>query len=148
VINFSDNDIRKLDNFPPMPRLSSLLLPNNNITRISNSIHSYIPNLTNLILTNNKISSFVEIFHISLNKSLNHVSLLDNPICYKPNYRLYVIYTIPSLKSLDFVRVTSKERIAAKTFFSEVKAGIDFLATIQREIASVDGENVSISGEP
>lgn len=55
AIDFSDNEIKKLDNFPRYKRLSSLLLCNNHISRIAADIGNQLPNLSCLILTNNKV---------------------------------------------------------------------------------------------
>lgn len=122
-----------------MPRLSSLLLANNNIARIARDLHIYIPNLKHVVLSNNKIASFVEIYHLSSNKSLQHVSLTDNPISFKPNYRKYAIYCMPFLKTLDYTKVTNKEREEAKLFFNEVKEGMTMLSTIEKDIEAMDG---------
>ena len=40
-----------------------------------------------------------------------------------PNYRLYVIHLIPSLRVLDFQKVTSKERQEATRRFDSAQAG-------------------------
>ena len=41
---------------------------------------------------------------------LQYLSLLDNNITKKPNYRLYVIYKLKSLHVLDFKKVKNKVR--------------------------------------
>ncbi|CAN0435551.1 unnamed protein product, partial [Ectocarpus sp. 13 AM-2016] len=51
-----DNEIKKLDNFPRYKRLSSLLLCNNHVSKISEDLGTALPNLSCLILTNNKVS--------------------------------------------------------------------------------------------
>ena len=78
------------------------LMNNNNISRISNTISNNIPNLNSLILTNNKISKLYDIENIILFKKLEHLSLLENPIVLNENYRLYIIYKMPLLKTLDY----------------------------------------------
>lgn len=55
AIDFSDNEIKKLDNFPRYKRLSSLMLCNNHVSKISEELGTALPNLTCLILTNNKV---------------------------------------------------------------------------------------------
>ncbi|CAN0467056.1 unnamed protein product, partial [Hapterophycus canaliculatus] len=55
AIDFSDNEIKKLDNFPRYKRLSSLMLCNNHVAKISEDLGTALPNLTCLILTNNKV---------------------------------------------------------------------------------------------
>ena len=48
--------------------------------------------------------------------------MLDNPIVQNRYYRLYVIYKLPHLKLLDFVKVKEAERLEASKFF-ESKEG-------------------------
>lgn len=55
AIDFSDNEIKKVDNFPRYRRLSSLLLCNNHVSRIAADLGAQLPNLSCLILTNNKV---------------------------------------------------------------------------------------------
>ncbi len=131
MIDLSDNDIKKLDNLGPLTRLSVLLLNNNSITKIG-SIHLSVPNLQGLILTNNKITMLSEINKLSSCPKLEVLSLLENPISYKQHYRSYIIYTISTLKSLDFHKISSKEREEARKLFSSV-AGKAFLMAIQAE---------------
>lgn len=54
-MDFSDNEIKKLENFPRYKRLSSLLFCNNHISKISEELGTSLPNLSCLILTNNKV---------------------------------------------------------------------------------------------
>ena len=56
AIDFSDNEIKKLDNFPRYKRLSSLLLCNNHVSRIALDLGAQLPSLSCLILTNNKVT--------------------------------------------------------------------------------------------
>ncbi|KAJ6662934.1 hypothetical protein lerEdw1_011138 [Lerista edwardsae] len=55
AIDFSDNEIRKLDGFPLLKRLKTLLMNNNRLSRIGEGLEQSLPNLTELILTNNNI---------------------------------------------------------------------------------------------
>uniref|UniRef100_A0A9I9E0B4 U2A'/phosphoprotein 32 family A C-terminal domain-containing protein n=1 Tax=Cucumis melo TaxID=3656 RepID=A0A9I9E0B4_CUCME len=44
--------------------------------------------------------------------------LLDNNIMKQPNYRLYVIHKLKSVRVLDFKKVRNKERLEARNLFS------------------------------
>ncbi|KAL7175054.1 hypothetical protein ACSBR2_028790 [Camellia fascicularis] len=74
------------------------------------------------------------------------LSLLDNNITKKPNYRLYGIHKLKSLRLLDFKRVKHKEQIEAKNLFSseedEEQAKKEFARTF------VPGEAPSIPEDP
>ncbi|CAM9132232.1 unnamed protein product [Ectocarpus sp. 4 AP-2014] len=113
AMDFSDNEIKKLDNFPRYKRLSSLLLCNNHVSKISEDLGTALPNLSCLILTNNKLSTLAELKGLGTCTKLTMLSLLHNEVVSKQYYRLYMINLIPSLKQLDFQKVTVKERESA-----------------------------------
>lgn len=136
IIELSDNEIKKLDNFPRMKRLNTILISNNYISRVG-KIGENLSGLTVLILTNNKITNLSEIDNISSIKNLEHLSLLDNPIAQKINYRLYVIYRNSNLKTLDYTKVQQKEKDAAKEYFTSV-IGKAMISAITQEASNVE----------
>lgn len=121
-IDLSDNEIVKLENFPYLNRLGTLLLNNNRITRINSNIGEFLPNLHSLVLTNNRLVNLVEIDPLASFPKLTFLSLLDNNITKKPNYRLYVIHKLKSLRLLDFKKVKLKERSEASRMFASEEA--------------------------
>jgi U2 small nuclear ribonucleoprotein A' len=131
VIDFSDNDIKKLDNFPQMQRLNALIVNNNSVTRIGAGLAEHLPKLATVILTNNRLANMSEIDRLAECK-LESLSLLDNPIVAKSQYRLYVIYKIPTLKWLDFRKVQQTEREESAKFF-KTPAGKAFLGAVAQE---------------
>jgi U2 small nuclear ribonucleoprotein A' len=110
VIDLSDNEIKRLDNFPRLKRLRTLLLSNNFISRIGADLGDQIAGLESLVLTNNKIASLSELDHLAGLKRLTSLSLLDNPVARQQHYRAYVIHRVPSLKVLDFSKVKLEVR--------------------------------------
>ncbi|KAJ3218643.1 U2 small nuclear ribonucleoprotein A' [Dinochytrium kinnereticum] len=129
TIDLTNNDLRKLDNFPPMPRLKTLLLSNNRIQKIDTECTQKIPNLDTLILTNNQFSELGDLDVLAGFKGLTHLSLLYNPVTDLKHYREYVIFRCPTLRVLDFKHVWDKERATAKTLFSG-DAGSTLLETL------------------
>lgn len=117
-IDLSDNDIKKLENFPLLKRLTKLLVNNNRIAKIM-PLHESLPNLEWLILTNNEINSIEDIAPLSSVKSLKYLSLMKNPIVTRENYRLSIIYHFPQVKVLDFSKVRMYERNAAAKHFKD-----------------------------
>nr|ACO15752.1 U2 small nuclear ribonucleoprotein A [Caligus clemensi] len=113
-IDFSDNEIRQLDNFPFLPGIKTLLLNNNRIVRIGENISESLPNLSYLILTNNCLQELADLERLAKIKSLTHLSLMSNPVVSKADYRLYLIHKLPHLRMLDFKKVKLKEREEAK----------------------------------
>ena len=98
TIDFSDNEIRKLDGFPYLMRVKSLLLNNNRIVRLGEGLELCLPNLHTLVLTNNSLQELADLEPITSLKKLTLLSLLHNPVVTKRNYREYVIHKFPNLR--------------------------------------------------
>lgn len=132
TIDLSDNEIKRLDNFPLMPRLGTLLLNNNHIAKISSNLGSFIANLHSLVLTNNRITNLSDIDQIASLTKLEHISLMDNPVAHHPNYRVYIISCMPTLKSIDFMKVTATEKSEAAAW-KKTEAGKAIIARVVDE---------------
>uniref|UniRef100_G1TDN3 U2A'/phosphoprotein 32 family A C-terminal domain-containing protein n=1 Tax=Oryctolagus cuniculus TaxID=9986 RepID=G1TDN3_RABIT len=117
AIDFSDNEIRKLDGFPLLRRLKTLLVNNNRICRIGEGLDQALPCLTELILTNNSLMELGDLDPLASLRSLTYLSILRNPVTNKKHYRLYVIYKVPQVRVLDFQKVKLKERQEAEKMF-------------------------------
>lgn len=117
TIDFTNNDIRKLDGFPFLPKIKTLYFANNHIARIAEDLQVYIPNLDTLMLNNNALQELTDIDPLGTIPKLAHVSFARNPIAMKKEYRLYVIHMLPNLRTLDCNRVTQKERDAARKLY-------------------------------
>ncbi|KAM3183829.1 hypothetical protein ACTXT7_009577 [Hymenolepis weldensis] len=134
TIDFTDNEIRKLDNFPLLKRLKALIFTANKIIRIGEDLVSSLPNLETLILTDNNIAELKDLDPlIPLNK-LSFLSLVRCPVTLKMNYRLYVIGRMPQLRFLDFKRITLAERKQGRSF-------VKHLAPITKTDAAPDNGN-------
>ncbi|XP_040569924.1 U2 small nuclear ribonucleoprotein A' [Lepeophtheirus salmonis] len=133
-IDFSDNEIRQLDNFPFLPRLKTLFFNNNRIIRIGDNINESLPNLNSLILTNNSLQELADLERLAKIKSLTNLSLMSNPVISKPDYRLYLIHKLPNLRMLDFRKVKLKEREEAKAKFKS-EEGKKVLKEIKKRAA-------------
>ncbi|KAJ8040925.1 U2 small nuclear ribonucleoprotein A' [Holothuria leucospilota] len=121
TIDFSDNEIRKLDGFPLLKRLKCLLLNNNRICRIGENLEQNLPKLESIVLTNNLIQELGDIDPLASISTLTSLSLLRNPVVSKKHYRQYVIHKIPQIKLLDFRKVRQKEREASAQLFKGKK---------------------------
>lgn len=102
TIDFSENEIHKLDGFPVLKRLKALVFNSNKIVRIADGLEHSIPNLDTLILANNQLQELSDIDHLSSLKNLEFLVLTKNPVAMKPNYRLYVIHRLPRVRFLDY----------------------------------------------
>ncbi|OJD16789.1 U2 small nuclear ribonucleoprotein A' [Emergomyces pasteurianus Ep9510] len=117
AIDFTDNDISSISNFPFSPRLRTLLLARNRVSHIHPSIASSIPNLTTLILTANNVAELADLEPLKNLTKLTHVSLLENPVTRKENYRFWVIFLLPTVRFLDYQKVKDVERNRAAELF-------------------------------
>mmetsp|Transcript_55618 Transcript_55618/g.130309 ORF Transcript_55618/g.130309 Transcript_55618/m.130309 type:complete len:223 (+) Transcript_55618:252-920(+) len=119
TIDLSDNEIRKLENFPLLRRVKTLMLANNLIFRIGEDLKDVLPSVHTLMLANNSILNLRDLNPLVNLPALQRLVLIDNNVTKQPNYRLYVINLLPGLMVLDFARIKPKEREEAKRVFAE-----------------------------
>uniref|UniRef100_A0A0N4ZSB0 LRRcap domain-containing protein n=1 Tax=Parastrongyloides trichosuri TaxID=131310 RepID=A0A0N4ZSB0_PARTI len=120
-IDFSKNGITKLDNFPKLNNLRTLILHDNRVKLIASDIGEKLPNLEVLMLTNNLIAELGDIDPLAECKKLRVLHLMGNPCSYKKNYKYYLIYKIRSLKVLDCKIIRQKDRLEADKIFKGKK---------------------------
>lgn len=116
IIDFSGNMISTLgEGFPSFPRLKSLYLGCNLISKILPGISESLPNLETLILTSNRISTVKDLNLEELSKlqKLKVLSLVQNPVMDLPNIREMLLKHIPTLTVLNFTKVKEAERKTA-----------------------------------
>ncbi|KAF9458359.1 leucine-rich repeat-domain-containing protein [Collybia nuda] len=149
AIDFTDNAIVTLGNFPLLKRLQTLLLANNRISAISPSIHLSVPNLTTLVLTNNNIAELGDLEPLKELKNLKYISLLGNPVRERKWYREWLAWRIPGLRVLDFQRIRDKERQTAKALFlTAEKLPTALSTTLSTTVSSQSTKAVLTSDEP
>ena len=118
-VDLTENDITRLEELPRLSRLETLMLANNKISSVEPDFAEMCPKLSSVILTNNRLSRLEDIDRLGSGcLKLTRLSLIGNLVCNLPNYRLYTIGRIPSLKVLDFQSVTQQEREMANKLFS------------------------------
>jgi U2 small nuclear ribonucleoprotein A' len=85
AMDFSDNRLGRLDNFPRLSRLSSLKLSGNVVSSVdANNFSKNLPNLINIDLSYNQISSLAEVGNLGKGCSkLEFLSLHANPVTSK-----------------------------------------------------------------
>lgn len=141
TIDFSDNDIRKLDGFPLLKRIKTLFFNNNRIVRISDGLDQCIPNLETLMLTGNQLQDLCDIEPLCSLSKLSNLCLLQNPVTAKPHYRQYIIHKMPYLKLLDFRKIKRRERDEVYAFFKSPR-GKDIAREILKKVkAQAQGTN-------
>ena len=96
AIDFTDNDITTLTNFPLSPRLHTLLMARNRISSIHPSLPNSIPNLTTLVLTANNLAELADLDPLSGLRRLTHLVLMENPVTRKevsPCFMYFFFYS-------------------------------------------------------
>ena len=92
-------------------------MANNKVAVIDNDFAIMCPKLDSIILTNNRLCRLEDIDMLATCHSLTRLSLVGNLVGNLPNYRLYAVHKITSLKVLDFQMVTPAEREMARKLF-------------------------------
>ncbi|KAB5523915.1 leucine-rich repeat-domain-containing protein [Coniochaeta sp. 2T2.1] len=116
-IDFTDNDIQVLGNFPLSPRIRTLLLARNRVSVIQPALPQAIPNLRNLVLASNQLAELSDLDVLGKFARLTHLVLLDNPVTKKENYRYWVLWRCPTVRFFDYQKVKDAERAKAKELF-------------------------------
>lgn len=99
-----------------MSSLRVLLVEENRLRSLS--YLDSLPSLERLFLGGNKIQDYSEIDRLHPLTGLLELSLLDNPVSRRHQHRPITIFNLPSLLSLDGIRVTSQEKQNAQAIFS------------------------------
>lgn len=121
-LDLSDNELVKLEGVPLLKRLSTLLINNNRIARLSLNVGANLPNLKTLVLTGNRLVNLGDLDALASFPRLEALALLDNLVTKKPHYRLYLVHKLLKLRLLDFRKVKQKERDEARKLFAEDEA--------------------------
>jgi hypothetical protein len=100
--------------------LKTVLLHNNRVATIEEDLDRNIPNIETLMFTNNKIVNLTDLDPLACLKKLTTLSLIGNAVTSRPHYRMYVIFKVPQLKTLDFQKVKVKEREEAAHLFKSM----------------------------
>ncbi|XP_048830995.1 leucine-rich repeat-containing protein 9 [Brienomyrus brachyistius] len=139
-LSLDDNDISGLDGLSRLHQLTRLSMNRNRLSSLDTSIFDELPNLhslsmeSNLLsslrgmqrarslfevyLGNNRISATRDIYYLKALASLIVLDLQGNPLVAKQeNYRMYVVFQLPSLKALDGLAVEMSESESAKDIF-------------------------------
>ncbi|GAM23848.1 hypothetical protein SAMD00019534_070230 [Acytostelium subglobosum LB1] len=143
TLDFSDNEIARLENFPPLKRLKSLYFCNNHIIKITEEFGESLPSLTTLILTNNRLLNLSDLDPLAKLPSLKYLSLMENICTKKQNYRLYLIHIVPHLKIIDFKKVTQQERDESKAIYGQSKKSIKQSKTATTGKTFIPGEGIN-----
>lgn len=131
AIDFTDNDIAQLGNFPLQPRLRTLFLAQNRISNIQANLSTSIPNLRTLVLTKNRLSDLTDLQPLGGFNKLLYLTMLGNPVTANENYRYWIIYLVPSLRYLDYTKIRDVDRKKAAELFGTIDEPTELATTIK-----------------
>ena len=118
MLNLRDNIIKKIDYIgSTLLYIKTLNLSNNKIDSYESNIFKNFKHLESLKLANNNLSSLNFIHELSSCCNLRSLTLYGNPLSNLDHYRLYIIYYLPQLSSLDNKEITDVERNNAELQF-------------------------------
>ncbi|PFH60279.1 hypothetical protein XA68_11199 [Ophiocordyceps unilateralis] len=117
AIDFTDNDIQVLGNFPLSPRITTLLVARNRVASIQSDLARSLPNLTNLVLASNNLVELADLDALAGFARLTHLVLVDNPVAKRENYRYWVLWQCPNLRFLDYTKVKQAEKERSRELF-------------------------------
>jgi U2 small nuclear ribonucleoprotein A' len=101
-IDLSDNEIFKVENFPHLAKVKSIILANNKISAIADMLGENLPNLVSLVLTNNRITNIDQMANLKSFRKLERISLAGNPVVeIDKDYARKLKQMIPTLRFVD-----------------------------------------------
>ncbi|XP_077393916.1 leucine-rich repeat-containing protein 9 isoform X3 [Festucalex cinctus] len=139
-LSLNNNNISSFDGFSQLQNLKKLSMDGNQLSTLDASVLDQLQNLTFLSVENNLITSLqgihrcaalLELYagnnHISVSRDIYHLKALENLVILDlygnplsenlKNYRIYVVFHLPSLKALDGSAVDAAECENAKATF-------------------------------
>uniref|UniRef100_A0A3B3TFY9 Leucine rich repeat containing 9 n=1 Tax=Paramormyrops kingsleyae TaxID=1676925 RepID=A0A3B3TFY9_9TELE len=139
-LSLDDNDISRLDGLSCLHQLTRLSMNGNRLSSLDTCIFDELPflhflsmennrlgslrgtqrarSLFELYVGNNRIGATRDIYYLKALTSLVVLDLHGNPLVAKQeNYRMYVVFQLPSLKALDGLAVEMSESESAKDIF-------------------------------
>ncbi|XP_060557089.1 leucine-rich repeat-containing protein 72-like isoform X1 [Ruditapes philippinarum] len=109
-------DISCLDN---NFQLAELYLQNNQLTDIA-GVLQHLTSLKVLMLHNNQLTKLDKVVkEFNKMQCLKILNLFNNPVAQEPDYRLYVIHSVPSVELLDRQEVLKSEKEAGKKIYEQ-----------------------------
>ncbi len=132
-----------VENFPVLRRLGTLFLANNKVRGIRPGLGRALPRLEVLVLSNNCLESLGELAALGELPQLRVLSLLGNPVARHASYRALVLFRCRALETLDFARVTRKERYRAEQLFAG-EVGAELLRKLE---GAAMAEGAAAAGE-
>ncbi|KAI8874202.1 L domain-like protein, partial [Ramicandelaber brevisporus] len=113
-----------LDSMPRLARLNSLYLAHNRLERLppAHMFAKRLPNLKVLVLADNRVTSLASLEPLRSCAKLERLVLVDNPVTSVEHYREWIAWRFPTVRALDYRRVSQSERDRGKQLFEQKTA--------------------------
>ncbi|NWI09549.1 CNTRL protein, partial [Crypturellus soui] len=140
-LNLSYNKISKIEGIEHMLNLQKLNLAGNEIEHIPLWVGKKLRSLRILNLEQNKISSLHDIAKLKPLQDLTSLSVANNPVARLPHYRLYTIFHLRALETLEGQPVTNHDRQEALERFN-----IEEIEKLEKELENTvkEMENLKV----
>ncbi|XP_055776513.1 centriolin isoform X3 [Salvelinus fontinalis] len=144
-LHLSNNIIHKIEGLEHMTRLQLLNLSSNDIEHVPLWLAKKLRSLQTLNLQRNKISSLHELSRLKPLKNLTELTVAENPIANLPHYRLFLVFHLRSLETLDGQPISQEEREQAPQRFQmeEIERLEQDLECRAAEIGRLQSEQVA-----
>ncbi|KAJ7993831.1 hypothetical protein DPEC_G00258790 [Dallia pectoralis] len=116
-LHLCNNRINKIEGLEHMTNLQILNLSCNNIEHMPTWLPKKLRSLRTLNLQQNKISSLDEVSRLKALKNLTELTLAENSVSNLPHYRLFLVFHLRSLETLDEQPISQEEREQAHQRF-------------------------------
>lgn len=121
TIDLTDNFLSKIEKFPKMERLTTLICHRNRLEKVSHDVTISLPNLKNFIADDNEFESLDSLIVFRSFRKLERISMSytlqwkgRNKVSIDDRFRLFLIFLCPTLKLINFQRVLEQERVEAR----------------------------------
>ncbi|XP_045175128.2 leucine-rich repeat-containing protein 72-like isoform X2 [Mercenaria mercenaria] len=113
------NKLREITCLDNNFQLAELYLQNNQLTDIYGALQ-HLTSLQVLMLHNNQLTKLDKVVkEFNKMQCLRTLNLFNNPVAQEPDYRLYVIHSVPSIELLDRQEVLKGEKEASKKIYDQ-----------------------------
>ncbi|KAL3841897.1 hypothetical protein ACJMK2_019988 [Sinanodonta woodiana] len=113
------NKLRRLNCLNHNYRLAELYLQNNQFVEVFGSL-KHLTSLRVLMLQNNQLTKLEQLVtEFEKMQCLHTLNLFNNPVAQEPDYRFFVIHSVPSIKLLDRQEVLKVERDTARKMYDQ-----------------------------
>jgi hypothetical protein len=137
-LDLSFNNISEIKGLEKLTKLQDVSFYNNDIQTISGL--DSCTQINCLSIGNNSIKQLENLMELRKFKHLRLLNLEGNPVCNDPEYRMFVLAHLKSLKYLDYALVHESDVIAAKEQYQDELLEIEERETIEDAAAERESQ--------